>query len=140
MSIACSLRQAPSGIFTQWHTHVQGHGDARPGWKTVASLTWAKMLHFWRPLCRHDHLLTLPARSMQTSPALTPQNSRKAAAGPFSPRSDASMSAVPLKSDWQLRALHAEPGSGRSSLDGAIFMHDILPAAVQGAVGRHTWN
>ena len=80
------------------------------------------MLHIWRPLFGHDHLPTLPARSMQSSPALTPQSSKKAATGPVSPRSDASMSAVPLKSDWQLRALHAEPASGRPSFDGNTFL------------------
>ncbi|KAK9840224.1 hypothetical protein WJX74_005856 [Apatococcus lobatus] len=91
--------------------------DARPSWKTVARLTWLKMLHMWKPLCGRDHigLSSLPARSMQSSPALTPQSSSKHAPAPFTPRTD---SAVPLKSDWQLRAIHAEPANGRPSFDG----------------------
>lgn len=113
---------------------VQGHPDARPSWKTVARLTWSRMLHLWRPLSSHEHMSALPARSQMPSPALTPQGSKKHMQA--SQRSDSSMSGVPLKSDWQLRALHAETGSSsrRPSFEGENLLNW---ACVRSKVPQH---
>lgn len=107
---------APGVVAQGCKCEVQGHLDARPSWKRVARLTWSKIFRLWRPFSSHDNMSALPARSQLSSSDLTQQGSKRHMQA--SPRADSTM---PLKSDWQLRALHVETGSDsrRPSFEGA---------------------
>ncbi len=98
---------------------VQGKGESMPSWKAAARLAWFRMLHWRRHMRSHSQDAALPAR--QPSPTLTPQASKRQSSSPqILPQSGQSMSAVPLKSDWQLSAHYVDAGSSsaRPSLEG----------------------